>query len=73
MLTKGDVLVATGIIKDAKASASKIKETKYGVEGMKSGESASTAATAAPEKPMTGDEIRRLIMQGMENASKGEC
>lgn len=72
MLTKGDVLFALGKIQDSRGSAIKLKATKYGVDA-KSIESTSTTPQAAPKAPeliLDGPAFRRLILGGLEKATK---
>lgn len=71
MLTTGDVLFALGKIKNPYGSAEKLFTDPMLPGGRRASEPKITgkAAAAAPEKPLTGPELRRLIVKGMSKAT----
>ncbi|KAK1927287.1 pyruvate dehydrogenase protein x component mitochondrial precursor [Papiliotrema laurentii] len=75
MLTKGDVLLALGKVKNAWGSAEKLNLDVMGPSGKRKSEQAETKATApseAPkqEAPLDGPALRRLIVSGMSKATQ---
>ncbi|KAL7422457.1 pyridoxine biosynthesis protein [Cryptotrichosporon argae] len=71
MLTKGDVLVALGKLKNPWGSAEKLTIDVLGPSGKRASESKATSPAAAPAKgePLDAAAIRRLIVAGLSRAS----
>ncbi|ODN83617.1 hypothetical protein L202_01719 [Cryptococcus amylolentus CBS 6039] len=78
MLTKGDVLVALGKIKNPYGSAEKLVTDAMGASGRRASENKLTEAKNAPgeggekkkEAPLDGAALRRLIVKGMSKATQ---
>ncbi|RSH82283.1 hypothetical protein EHS25_005993 [Saitozyma podzolica] len=72
MLTKGDVLVALGKLKNPFGSAEKLNTDILGPSGKRASESAATTPSKSAEKevPLDAPSLRRLIIQGMAKASE---
>lgn len=71
MLTKGDVLKATGAIKDARGSAGKLVATTIKAQADEARAQQGSAKQAAPPAaPLTASEIRNLIISGLERAAR---
>ncbi|OCF32721.1 pyruvate dehydrogenase X component [Kwoniella heveanensis BCC8398] len=73
MLTKGDVLLALGKIKNAYGSAEKLNLDIMGPSGKRLSEATSPSEGAAPakkEEPLDGPALRRLILQGLAKATE---
>ncbi|OCF57616.1 pyruvate dehydrogenase X component [Kwoniella mangroviensis CBS 10435] len=71
MLTKGDVLLALGKVKNAYGSAEKLNLDVMGPSGKRASEvSRDGAAPAKKEEPLDGPALRRLILAGLSKATE---
>ncbi|KAK6910836.1 hypothetical protein I203_104870 [Kwoniella mangroviensis CBS 8507] len=75
MLTKGDVLLALGKVKNAYGSAEKLNLDVMGPSGKRASENKATspkdgAAPAKKEEPLDGPALRRLILAGLSKATE---
>ncbi|BEI79649.1 hypothetical protein CcaverHIS002_0101780 [Cutaneotrichosporon cavernicola] len=75
ILTKGDILAAEGKIKSPYGSAAVLLNNPMGASGKRANDpktppkAAGSAAAPAPERPLTGTELRRLIVAGLSKAT----
>lgn len=72
MLTKGDVLKATGKIQNAWGSAEKLSTDPLGPSGRRASESKATTPSSKaekPQEPLTAGGLRRAILRGMDRAT----
>ncbi|WVW85436.1 hypothetical protein I302_107474 [Kwoniella bestiolae CBS 10118] len=75
MLTKGDVLLALGKVKNAYGSAEKLNLDVMGPSGKRASENKATspkdgAAPTKREEPLDGPALRRLILAGLSRATE---